>query len=181
MKKPVEFVTDHRELCNRVLRAYCRDARYVLEIGTGTGTSAGVMEGVLSSNSGHIWTIDLSGGAGTHGHCTKIIGNDLEVEWNTLVDLLYIDGCHKPKHVKRDLEKFSKFVNPGGWILMDDIRNGKEPRLEQVVAEFTNKHGLNWFYAAPEPCGIAVIPVTKRLGVIPDVDFHSCTDCTFCE
>ena len=40
------------------------------------------------------------------------------------VDLLFIDGDHTREGVRKDLELYSRFVRPGGWIAFHDIVPG---------------------------------------------------------
>jgi|SaaInlV_100m_DNA_2_1039680.scaffolds.fasta_scaffold02887_6 predicted O-methyltransferase YrrM len=42
------------------------------------------------------------------------------------VDLLFIDGDHSYAGVKADFENYSKFVRPGGWIVLDDYMPHKD-------------------------------------------------------
>jgi predicted O-methyltransferase YrrM len=54
-------------------------------------------------------------------------------------DLVYIDGRHEYKNVKRDLELWSPLVKPGGWLaghdwMMDDVKRA----VREVCGEPTN-------------------------------------------
>lgn len=49
-----------------------------------------------------------------------IIANSFTMPWETMVDVLYIDGDHRYEAIKSDFERFSPFVKKGGVIFMDD-------------------------------------------------------------
>jgi hypothetical protein len=54
------------------------------------------------------------------------------------ISLLHIDGNHSYENVKKDVEIWSKFIKPNGWLLLDDYiwSFGDGPRIlgDQLVA-----------------------------------------------
>lgn len=112
-----------------------------LEIGTWMGYSAVVA--ALSTPPGvTVWTVDSGEYHQAHwkhtpneylailrrtftqyGVVDRIsisLAGSLGLEWDGLIQLLFIDGDHSPPAVKADVEKWSPFVPPGGVILFHD-------------------------------------------------------------
>lgn len=59
---------------------------------------------------------------------------DVAKTWDKPVDILHIDGRHRYEDVKEDFEIWSKFVRPGGVILLHDTAVMREP------------YGVHWFF-----------------------------------
>ena len=184
MKACIDWSADNREITDRVLKAYSGSpwVKNVLEIGMGHSTEV-LLKGVASKQ-GTVWSMDKGDQKVSEQEgatLVKLIGNSLVLPWERPIDLLYIDGCHRPKHVLKELAKFARFVNPGGFILFDDVRHYEKPRLEPVIDAWCQGMKLGWYYPAPEPNGVAVVEVTRRLGEIPQALIQSSTDCEWCE
>jgi predicted O-methyltransferase YrrM len=50
-----------------------------------------------------------------------IKGDDLEAEWNQVIDHLFIDTSHTYDHTLKELQKFEPWVRTGGIITLHDI------------------------------------------------------------
>lgn len=57
------------------------------------------------------------------GRAKVITGNSTDVgkDWTAPIDILYIDGDHAYESAKADIETFSPWVLPGGYMLIDDF------------------------------------------------------------
>ena len=149
------------------LAHYGRGFKDFLEIGTGDMISTAVWASMARMMYGRVWSIDIKDIPNKENvqPVTYIVSDSLAVEWDQMVDVLYVDGCHEPDHVRKELAKYAKYVWRGGVILMDDMRHLEKPtELEQVADEFCDKWGLKWKYATPPPNKIAVIEVDRRIG-----------------
>ena len=51
------------------------------------------------------------------------------------LDLLWLDGDHSYEQTKRDVDNYSPWVRPGGFVVLHDSANVLEPGVVQVVAE----------------------------------------------
>lgn len=150
-----------------VLAHYGRGYRDFLEIGTGDLISTAVFAAMARMMQGRVWSIDIKDIPNKAGvqPVTYIVSDSLAVEWNQMVDVLYVDGCHEAEHVRKELAKYAKYVWRGGMILMDDMRHLESPtELEAVADEFCDKWGLKWKYCAPLPNKIIAIEVDRRIG-----------------
>ncbi len=173
--KPVEWTEDHPELAKRVLKAYSTGCRYLLEIGQGNSTT--ILRDQASTMNGMCWSIDVNQSSGEGPtHLTRIKGDSLTVPWEACIDFLYLDGCHDPHHVWHEMVRFIPYVNPGGWVVMDDIRDHGYPRMEHVVENFCQQWGLQWWYGASLPDGKAVMWMPRRCGTIESRHVTSSTD-----
>lgn len=76
--------------------------------------------------------------------------SDVAATWDKPIDILHIDGRHRYEDVKEDYEIWSKFVRPGGVILLHDTAVLREPygvhrffgEITQPKTNFTHANGL---------------------------------------
>lgn len=52
---------------------------------------------------------------------------------------IYIDGCHEPSFIKRDLENAYLVLEENGIMWMDDYRGG-DGKIKNTIDEFVNKY-----------------------------------------
>ena len=52
---------------------------------------------------------------------------------NKMFNFIYIDGCHEPEFIIRDMENSFKFLVKGGIMWMDDYRGGNGWDLKKVM------------------------------------------------
>jgi cephalosporin hydroxylase len=72
------------------------------------------------------------------------------------VDVLFIDGDHSYAGVKTDYEMYSPLVRPGGLVLIHDVLNGADPRVE--VPRFWRELDRGSVIARPmRPIGFGVV------------------------
>lgn len=76
---------------------------------------------------------------GLTGKVTPIRGFSYEVakRWAEPIGMLFIDGGHTYREVKRDWEAFSRHVLPGATVVFDDYV-GRNHGVKQAVDEFIN-------------------------------------------
>jgi len=84
-----------------------------------------------------------------------IKGDDLEVEWNTLVDHLFIDTSHTYEHTLKELGKFEPWVDMGGVITLHDIV--AFPDVLQAINDYIGKRKDLQLYKYFNNNGLAVI------------------------
>ena len=62
------------------------------------------------------------------------------------VDLIHIDGCHRPREVRHDYDLFWKHLNPGGVMVFDDSRSlsGEKtsPLFFHLIPMFYDNHEI---------------------------------------
>ena len=76
--------------------------------------------------------------------------SDVADTWDKPIDILHIDGRHRYEDVKEDYENWSRFVRPGGIILLHDTSEFREPfgvhrlfaEIELPKCAFTHSAGL---------------------------------------
>lgn len=76
--------------------------------------------------------------------------SEVAKSWDKPIDILHIDGRHRYVDVREDYDTWSKFVRPGGVILLHDtavFREGYEvhrlfAEIELPKANFTHANGL---------------------------------------
>jgi hypothetical protein len=70
--------------------------------------------------------------------------------WDKPIDILHIDGRHRYEDVKEDFKTWSRFVRPGGVILLHDTAVLREPygvhrffqEIQMPKTAFTHSNGL---------------------------------------
>jgi predicted O-methyltransferase YrrM len=59
---------------------------------------------------------------------------------NNLYNFIYIDGCHEPDFIKRDMENSFKFLEKNGIMWMDDYMGGDGIKIRNVMDTFLEKY-----------------------------------------
>ncbi len=130
-----------------LLYKYCKRKRdcTLLEIGRKHGGSTVIMASALQG--GHLYSVDIVLHDQVEGNIkpwsenvTLITGKSNKIPWSTRVDLVFIDGDHSYKGVKRDVNKFTPFVDKGGYVIFHDVV-GKKSELHPIIDKLL---GNNW-------------------------------------
>jgi len=123
------------------LRRLATGRTSIAEIGVAEGVSAATMREVMSAD-GTLFLIDpfhLSRAPALN--FTKRVAHrvveacrrgktiwiekfsiDAARDWNTFIDLLFIDGDHSERGVQKDWDNWNRFVVPGGIVVFHDAR-----------------------------------------------------------
>lgn len=164
----VEYTKDSQELYINILRAYSEGKKCICEIGTGLSTT--IFSESAVKNMGHVWSIDVKNRPGVTQAVTFFNEDSIYLTWSRFIDLLYIDGNHEARQVRRELIIYGYSVVNGGFILLDDCRHDGRATtylpddLLPVVKEFCWLNGLEWQFCAPPPNKIVAIYVHKMIG-----------------
>jgi len=54
----------------------------------------------------------------------------------TWYHFIYIDGCHEPEFIKRDMENSFRVLHAGGIMWMDDYKGGDGIQIKQSMDQF---------------------------------------------
>ena len=127
-----------------MLYRYCKKVKdgTLLEIGRKHGGSTVLMAAALER--GFLYSVDIV----LHDQATNnmrpwkdkaefITGDSKFLDWETNINLLFIDGDHSYKGVKNDIKKFSPFVKSGGYIIFHDVI-GKKSILQPLIDKLLN-------------------------------------------
>lgn len=90
-----------------------------------------------------------SAGLADHVKVHRSFSSELAKTWNQSIRFLWIDGDHSLAQTEADFEKFSAFVEPGGFIAFHDVLH-HFPGPSQV---FANRILLDEKWAACGLCG----------------------------
>lgn len=145
----------------------------ILEIGTGWGESAKFFSDIKPS--WKVYTIDAFGlygdgriyshwnhdaiktiNQGLGANVIQILANSSTVPWELPLDVLFIDGDHTYEGCKKDFERFSSFVRPGGLIIFDDYIQQNNPANGVKAFVDSISHSYNILFT-----GIATILQVK--------------------
>lgn len=67
--------------------------------------------------------------------------SDKFFETNTKTfNFIYIDGCHEPDFIKRDMENSFKCLEKGGIMWMDDYSNQSNHEIKNTMNRFLEQH-----------------------------------------
>jgi predicted O-methyltransferase YrrM len=76
-------------------------------------------------------------------HAKKIVVNKItsdaffeSLDPETRYHFIYIDGCHKPDFIKRDMENSFRVLHTGGVMWMDDYRGGDGIQIKRSMDHF---------------------------------------------
>jgi hypothetical protein len=176
-----------------VLASLARDRRVAIEIGVYEGSSALVLVRSLPANAvlhlvdpfvddrglrpgwqGNAWASRRvvgraareRGGPAVRWHVER--SQDLGTRWTDPVDFVFIDGDHSPEACRADWQLFSRWVQPGGVVVLHDARmnkpggeglpgDGGVPGPTELVDELFRGDGIpGWRIVADEACLVAV-------------------------
>jgi predicted O-methyltransferase YrrM len=116
----------------------------IVELGTAEGESTVALLTAARQIGGVVHSIDINpcveaqktiADSGLSDNWVFRQASDLEVNWNTEIDHLFIDTSHKYEHTLKELQKFEPHVRSGGVISMHDIVSF--PEVMQAVTEYT--------------------------------------------
>jgi predicted O-methyltransferase YrrM len=136
----------------------------ILELGVGHGNSTIAFLKGLEKTDGRLISVDYDECDYAKSRILKyglekrwkfLHNNDMEIEWNEEVDLLFIDSSHEYKHTKAEINKYEKFVRIGGFLIFHDTF--MFPGVELAVDEFMNEHPQCVRYRWFNNCGLQVI------------------------
>jgi len=76
--------------------------------------------------------------------------SDVAQSWTLPIDILHIDGRHRYEDIREDYAEWSRFVRPGGVVLLHDTTVVKEPfgvhrffaEIDLPKANFLHSNGL---------------------------------------
>jgi len=69
------------------------------------------------------------------------ITSDIFFENNSKTyNFIYIDGCHKPDFIKRDMENSFNILDKNGIMWMDDYRGGDGIQIKNTMDTFLQKY-----------------------------------------
>jgi len=69
------------------------------------------------------------------------ISSDKFFESNAdMFNLIYIDGCHEPEFIKRDMENSFKYLLKNGIMWMDDYKGGNGNIIKNTMDDFLKKY-----------------------------------------
>jgi len=80
---------------------------------------------ILSNNASNSTVVLLKGDSTAQKTYDSLL-NELG---NQQVDLLFIDGNHQYEYVKKDFNRYSELVRPGGFVILDDY----EPKYPGIL------------------------------------------------
>ena len=68
------------------------------------------------------------------------VGLEFNVNGTQMFDFIYIDGCHEPDFIMRDMENSFKILEPNGIMWMDDYCGGDGSIIKKTMDEFLDKY-----------------------------------------
>jgi len=62
------------------------------------------------------------------------------LENDIIFDIIYLDGCHEPEYIKRDIENVFKFTKKDSIIWFDDYGGGVNGSIKKNINNFLQKY-----------------------------------------
>lgn len=125
-----------------ILQEYCLqlDAKKVLELGVRDGISTKAFLFALDKTDGQLISVDRS-------DCSKVSdsprwkfikSDDMNLQFNEIIDILFIDTSHKYAHTLAELKKYGDLVRKGGMIFLHDTV--RYPEVMDAIREYLRTH-----------------------------------------
>lgn len=136
----------------------------VLELGTAKGESTLALLLGVSGNDGLVFSIDLDDcsaakelieASGLTPYWKFIHSDDLSVEWDAQIDMLFVDTSHLFQHTLDELGKFEPWVKEGGLIVLHDTISF--PQVKQAVVAYIGKHSNFHIYEYVNNNGLLIL------------------------
>lgn len=137
--------SDCLEILYNSVRNY--KVKTILELGVRRGFSTRALLLAAKDFGAHLWSIDKKTPwppfikeireAKLDKYWTFIKGNDLKVDWNQEVDLLFIDTVHTYNQLKAELTKYSGFAKT---IFIHDTKEKRFGNYRQALLDFLKNH-----------------------------------------
>ena len=115
----------------------------MVEIGRKYGGSTALILSAICE--GHLYSIDIVEHSQVHDNIkgledkvTLINMKSHRVDWNDAIGLLFVDGDHSYEGVKRDIDKYTPFVEVGGYVIMHDVV-GKKKNLQSIIRKLEDR------------------------------------------
>lgn len=130
-----------REFIKQVIQNY--DLKNVFEFGTSKGLTAKYLSKVCNT----VCTIDINKDSGIECKSKNIVrlyGDSATYDFSKLYghfDLVFIDGNHNARYVKRDSKTALKLLRGNGFIFWHDF-DLVHPGLVRAVRHFAKRHHL---------------------------------------
>ena len=141
---PNNYIHEHLTTLYFICKEFNVDT--VLEIGTGLGHStltfaqAGCkVNSIDIDECERARELILSEGYGDRVTCEQ----EDSLEYKPIMasyDLIFIDGLHTYQQVKKELEKYTKFIYNGGFLILHDYTNFAHPGVQRACDEFGAVH-----------------------------------------
>ncbi len=146
-----EVAQNHSEISNHLAFLYFivkeKNLINVLELGTQYGSSTKALLQAVSEINGSMTSVDITDvpdvkkwvkGKG-FDNWNFIQCDDLDLEWNKELDLLFIDSDHTYDQLKNELIKFVPFVKKDGFIIMHDFNHDLyKKELGRAIHDYFN-------------------------------------------
>jgi predicted O-methyltransferase YrrM len=149
--------------------------RTIVELGTRGGLSTTAFLLAAKKIGGHVFSFDIDpcidakkeiAMLGLEEYWTFTQADDLKAPWNRPIDHLFIDTSHTFTHTLAELQKFERYVKPGGIITMHDfigfpevddaLRKYAENRTDFRIYRYFNNNGLAVIFKGSRSVGPTV-------------------------
>ena len=125
----------------------------ILELGTRTGESTIALLSAAKELNGKVTSVDIDPcylaremikKLNLESNWEFIQINDLNLNWESPIDHLFIDSSHTYEHTIKEFEKFEPFVRKGGLITLHDIISCP-PILDAINDYIANRDDLRFY------------------------------------
>jgi len=138
-----------------ILYEFASGSNTILELGVrwGVSTVAFLFGLEINNPNGRLYSVDIEScelakeritRLGLNKNWTFIQKNDLDLEWEKEIDLLFIDTSHFYAHTLAELDKFSKYVSRTGKILLHDTK-GANTMVPAAITRWLSTN-TEWTY-----------------------------------
>ena len=142
-EKMVYYTDTWQHIPTLYLLCLLKKPKIMVELGCRTGNTAIPLLYAAKQFGGHVYSIDIEKWPELEvfskdyeqlvTNWTFIESDDLKLEWNKSIDLLYIDTSHKYDHTLKELQKYEPLIAHGGVIIFHDISVNE---VSQAISDY---------------------------------------------
>ena len=116
-------------------KLYCVDPYYI------TDSVDGITSQCIDENTEKIFIENIQ----KSNNYDKIVkfkktSDEFFLDNNEFFDIIYVDGCHEPEYIKRDIDNVFKFTKKDSIIWFDDYGGGVNGSIKKHMNKFLEKY-----------------------------------------
>ena len=116
-------------------KLYCVDPYYT------TGSVEGITSQCIDNNTEKIFIENIQKSKNYNKiYKIKKISDEFFLDNDIIFDIIYLDGCHEPEYIKRDIENVFKFTKKDSIIWFDDYGGGDNGSIKKNINNFLQKY-----------------------------------------
>jgi len=116
-------------------KLYCVDPYYI------TGSVEGITSQCIDENTEKIFIENIQKSKNYNKiNKFKKTSDEFFIDNDIIFDIIYIDGCHEPEYIERDIKNAFEFTKKDSIIWFDDYGGGVNGSIKKYINNFLQKY-----------------------------------------